>query len=179
MLSREREALRERRASRKRRALGLVGVLFTLVGVTGVGFVLVFTNDTSAYLAVLAELACFVVAGGLSLLAWRRESITVAGRQFRWQQVGDFAQVPLCVSLGVLYLPSAPSPLLGAVVLAGSFGLGVLSYAARAIVRRSRDRVRRVMGRRLEMETWARLTVAGLFVLVLLVGGVLVAIVSA
>jgi hypothetical protein len=120
-----------------------------------------------------------VVVGGLYLLAWRRGSVTVAGRRLRWQQVGDFAQVPLCVSFGVLYLPSAPSPLLGAFVLAGSFALGVLSYAARAIVRRSRDRVRRVMGRRIEMETWARLTVVFLFVSVLLVGGVLIATVSA
>jgi hypothetical protein len=39
-------------------------VLFTLVGVTGVGFVLVFTNDTLAYLAVLAGFVCLVVAGG-------------------------------------------------------------------------------------------------------------------
>jgi hypothetical protein len=35
------------------------------------------------------------------------------------------------------------------------------------------------MGRRIEMETWARLTVVFLFVSVLLVGGVLIATVSA
>ena len=166
-------------SSRERQALGLVGLLFTLVGVTGVGFVLVFTNDTLAYLAVLAGFACFVVAGGLLLLAWRRGSVTVAGRRLRWQQVSDFALVPAYLSLGVSYFPSAPSRPLGAVVLAGSAVLGLLVYSARVLGRRYRDRVRRVMSRRLEMETWARLTVVFLFVSVLLVGGLLVATVSA
>ncbi len=148
---------RQQRASRKRRALGLVGVLFTLVGVTGVGFVVVFTNDTSAYLAVLAGFACLVVAGGLSLLAWRRGSVTVAGRRLRWQQLNPLGISARTVAAGFVLVPvsAARDTLLGAVVLAplGLVG-GLSAYVG-------------LVGPRFDVESQVRLAVAGLFVLVL------------
>jgi hypothetical protein len=161
-------SLRERRVLRKRRALGLVGTLFALVGVTGVGFVLVSTNGTSAYLAVLAGFACLVVAGGLSVLAWRRESVTLAGRQLRWQQVGALGTLAETVAVGFIVVPvsAAQDPLLGAVVLASlAVAGGLAAYNGLA-------------GLQLDVERQVHLAVVGLSVLVLFLGAFGVAVVS-
>jgi hypothetical protein len=159
---------RERGALRERRTMGLVGVLFSLVGITGVGFVLVFTNDTSAYLAVLAGFACLMVAGALSVLAWRRESVAVAGRQFRWRQVRALGILAQTAAVGFVLVPvnAARDALLGAVVLAPLGLVGGLSVYVGFV------------GPRFDIESQPRLAVAGLLVLVLFLGAFGAAVVS-
>jgi hypothetical protein len=139
-------------------------VFWVLFGVSGVGFTVVATDNTSAYLGIIAMFVLFVLSGALFILAWRRDAVTVAGQRLGWQKVNALGVLTQIAAMCILVVPAitARDPLLGAVVFGAFVIAGGFSVYIRLVVPQ------------LDVEGRVRMVVVSFSVLVLLLGALLV-----